>query len=195
MQDHPAIQNPWPWTLYAGGRCFFSHQPSLSWPNLLSAWVFHKLQEVNTHVTLCRRSAKQMIPLSVLAWNQIKGLDLRSRRDRKWVREREWELDKGTQRRQLAKGDASGQSTSDSRGDWSAWEGVQSSEGRPVKMSQHSSWVVEFSLEIHASVSLHMHRGIQCYITPLLALWINPSSYCSFVLSSHSLDCISWSHE
>ena len=28
------------------------------------------------------------------------------------------------------------------------------SEGRPVKTSQHSSWFVEFSLEIHASVSL-----------------------------------------
>ena len=36
-------------------------------------------------------------------------------------------------------------------------------EGRPFKMSQHSSWVVEFSLEIHASVSLHMHR--ECNVT------------------------------
>ena len=34
------------------------------------------------------------------------------------------------------------------------------SEGRPVKMSQHSSWFVEISLEIHASVSL---QGMQCH--------------------------------
>ena len=91
---------------------------------------------------------------------------------------REWAVDTGQQ------------------SDQSAWEiGSSRSEGRPVKMSQHSSWVVEFSLEIHASVSLHMHRGMQCYITPLLALWVNPSSYCSFVLSSHSLDCLSCSQE
>ena len=98
-------------------------------------------------------------------------------------RERPRELDKRTERRQLAKGDASGQLTPDSRSDQSAWEiGSSRSEGRPVKMSQHSSWVVEFSLEIHACVSLHMHREMQCYITPLLALWVNPSLYCSFVL-------------
>ena len=36
------------------------------------------------------------------------------------------------------------------------------SEGRPVKMSQYSSWFVEFSLEIHASVSL---QGIQSVTT------------------------------
>ena len=35
------------------------------------------------HVTLCRWSAKQTTPLSVLARNQTKGLDSRSRRDRK----------------------------------------------------------------------------------------------------------------
>ena len=85
--------------------------------------VRHQLFELQDTlaVTLCRWSAKQTILLSVLARNQTKGLDSRSRRDRKWVRER--------------------------------------SGGRPVKMSQHSSWVVEFSLEIHASVSLHMHIG------------------------------------
>ena len=45
-----------------------------------------------------------------------KGLSLRSRRDRKWARERHSEeLEKGTQRRQLAKGDAKGQWTTFSR--------------------------------------------------------------------------------
>ena len=44
-----------------------------------------------------------------------KGLRPWSRRDRKWVREREEEWDKGTEKKGLAKGDASGQLTPDSR--------------------------------------------------------------------------------
>ena len=47
------------------------------------------------YVTLCRWPAKQTIPLSVLARNQTKGLDLKSRRDRKW---------KGTQEERVGKG-------------------------------------------------------------------------------------------
>ena len=45
--------------------------------------------------------------------------------------------------------------------------GSSSSEGRQVKMSQHSSWFVEFSLEIHASVSL---QEMQCYNLTFLHL-------------------------
>ena len=50
-----------------------------------------------------------------------------------------------------------------------------------------SRWVVipcsfvEISQEIHGSVSLHMHKGMQCYITPLLALELT-QAYCWFVL-------------
>ena len=79
------------------------------------------------------------------------------------------ELDKGTHRRQLAKGDVSGQSTPDSRE--TSWHEIGS---RAVR-EDRSRWVgipssfVEISLEIHASVSLHMQTGMQCYITPLLA--------------------------
>ena len=59
-----------------------------------------------------------MIPLSILARNQTKGLDLR--RNRKWARERQsGQLEKGTQRRQSVKGDAEEQSTTDSRRDQS----------------------------------------------------------------------------
>ena len=63
------------------------------------AWRKRKLQEFgdigsghnktnrnerkSKNVTLCRWSAKQMIPLSVLARNQTKGLESRSPRDRK----------------------------------------------------------------------------------------------------------------
>ena len=68
------------------------------------------------------------------------------------------ELDKGTERRQLAKG---GEWPVDARHlrDQSDEIGSSRSQERPVKMSQHSLWVVEFSLEIHARVSLHMHIG------------------------------------
>ena len=135
-------------------------------------------------VTLCRWSAKQTIHLSVLARNKTKGLDSSSRGDRKWVREHErnWTkgLREGSWRRVTRVGSRHRTAEVTS---WHERES-SSSEGRPVKMRQHSSWVVEFSLEIHASVSLHMHKGMQCYITPLLALSVNPSSYCSFVLCS-----------
>ena len=65
------------------------------------------------------------------------------------------ELEKGTQRRQLAKGDSEGQSTTVSRRKHvregqSGWVGIPSS-------------FVEISLEIHASVSLLMHR--RCSVT------------------------------
>ena len=116
-----------------------------------------KSKKLNKYVTLCRWSAKQTIPLSVLARNQTKGLDSRSRRDRKWVRERErsWtkELIEVSWRRVTRV--ASRHRTSERP---VGWDRVQRSEGRPVKMSQHSSWVVEFLLEIHASVCL---QGMQ----------------------------------
>ena len=135
------------------------------------------------NVTLCRWSAKQTIPLSVLARNQIKGLDSRSRTRP--------EVGKGTRVESLKKGPrevswrraterGSWQSTPD-REETSRHEiGSSSSEGRPVKMSQHSSWFVEFSLEIHAGVSL---QGMQCHnLTFLYLSW--PKPYCSFVLCS-----------
>ena len=84
----------------------------------------------------------------------------------------------------MAKGDASGQSTPDSRSDQSARE----RESRAVR-EDRSRWVgipssfVEISLEIHASVSLHMHTGnAECYITPLLALELTQAYLfvCSF---------------
>ena len=48
------------------------------------------------NVTLCRWSAKQTIPLSVLARNQTKRFGLEISGDRKWVREREkWAVGEG----------------------------------------------------------------------------------------------------
>ena len=70
---------------------------------------YHKLKYLFVYffcVTQCRWSAKQTIPLSVLARNQTKGLDSRSRRDQKEEENACRELDKGTQRRELATGDA-----------------------------------------------------------------------------------------
>ena len=71
--------------------------------------------------------------------------------------------------------------------------GSSDSEDDQVKMSRHSSCFVEFSLVIHASISLYMLSEMQCYITPCLALELTPSIlFVLFVcsLTSHSLDCI-----
>ena len=115
------------------------------------------------------------------------------RRDRKWVRERESRIgqrnpEEGSWRRETQ--DGSWAVDTGQRRDQSDEIGSSRSEGRPVKTSQLSSWFVEFSLEIHASVSL---QGMQCYISSSCT-WVNPSPYCSFVLCSFSpipLVCIS----
>ena len=84
-------------------------------------------------VTLCEWSAKQTIPLSVLARNQTEAWARNLRPDRKWVREREragWtkELIEGSWRR--ARQSGSWQSTSDCRRDQSAWNRVQQQWGK-----------------------------------------------------------------
>ena len=75
-------------------------------------------------------------------------------------------------------------------------------ESRPVK-EDRSRWVgipssfVEISLEIHASVRLHMHKGNEMLHNSPSALELT-QAYCSFVrlfFFSHSLDCISCSYE
>ena len=96
-------------------------------------------------------------------------------------RERQSELDKRTHRSEFAKGDASGQSIPDNRE--TSWHEIGS---RAVR-EDRSRWVgipssfVEISLEIHTNISLHRHKGMQYYITPLLALELT-QAYCSFVL-------------
>ena len=93
------------------------------------------------------------------------------------------ELEEGTERKSWRVGDGRGRRAVGSRHrtaeETSRHEiGSSSSEGSPVKMSQHSSGFVEFSLEIHASVSL---QGMQCHNLTFLHLsW--PKPYCSFVL-------------
>ena len=101
----------------------------------VSCWV--GLLRVMIYVTLCRWSTKQTIPLSVLAGNQTKGLDSRSRRDRKWIRERErsWtkELTEVSWRRVTRVAVDTGQQK------WAVSMSESStSEGRPVKMGWHS---------------------------------------------------------
>ena len=122
--------------------------------NLVGQWP-----ESNS-VTLCRWSAKQMIPLSVLARNQTKGfgLEISLRPEVNASRE----LEERTHRRELATGEAewSWQSTPDSRRDQSAWDRVQ----KQVREDQ-SRWVgipssfVEISRRMHVSVSLYMQRN------------------------------------
>ena len=68
------------------------------------------------HVTLCRGSAKQTIPLSVLARNQTKGfLESRSRRNRKWVRERAKGVGQRSSKKAVGDRWRTGQSTPDIR--------------------------------------------------------------------------------
>ena len=110
-----------------------------------------------------------------LGWPEV-GRERRSESETKELEEgvgegwREWPVDTGAERPV-------------------GWDDVQSSEGRRVKMSRHSSSVVEFSLDTHASVSLHMHN-----VTLLpFCTWVKPSILfvCSFFY--RSLDCISCS--
>ena len=87
-----------------------------------------------------------------------KGLSSRSRRDRKWARERESELEEGTHRKAVGEGWRRGAVDTEETNRHEI--GSRSSEGRPVKMSQHSSWLVEISRSMHDSVSLQMHRNV-----------------------------------
>ena len=97
---------------------------------------------IDLSVTLRRGCAKQTIFLFVLARNQNKDLSPKSRRNWKWARERQSEeMEKETQRRRWRRVTQSGgrQRTAE---ETSRHEKVsRSSEGRPVKMSQHSSWL------------------------------------------------------
>ena len=139
-------------------------------------------------MTLCRWSAKQTITLSVLAQNQTKGLDFEiSTRP---------EVSKGTpvavgrRNPQKAVGDGRGRRAVGSRHrtaeETSRHEiGSSSSDGRPVKMSQHSSWLVEISEKLHHSDSLHMLKECRVSQLNLLALELI-QAYCSFVLCCFS---------
>ena len=120
----------------------------------------YKLSTISSGLHYARRSAKQTIPLPVLARNQTKGFGLeisawpevgKGTREGSWKKELEEGVGDGTTDRAVDTGKQRSV----------GWDEVQSSEGRRVKMSQHSSWVVEFSLEIHASVSLYMLTGMQ----------------------------------
>ena len=113
-------------------------------------------------VTLCRWSAKQTIPLSVLARNQTKGLYSRSRRDRKYVRERERNWTKGL-REGVGEGWREWPVDSGHRKDQSDEIGSSRSEGRRVKMSQQTSWVVEFSLcPFPTTITITLRAPLQC---------------------------------
>ena len=65
--------------------------PTIKWFQYCYVTLIILLNITHWFVTLCRWSAKQTTSLSVLARNQSKSLDSRSRRDRKWVRERQTE--------------------------------------------------------------------------------------------------------
>ena len=118
-----------------------------------------------------------------LFWRETKGLSLQSStwpevgkgtRVRSWTKELRGGV--GNRRRRVAVGSRHRTAEETSQHEI----GFSSSEGKPVKMSQHATWFVEISLEIHTSVSL---QGMQCHnLTYLHLSW--PKPYCSFVLCS-----------
>ena len=116
-----------------------------------------------------------------------KGLSLRSRRDRKWVKE----LGEVSWRRVTRVG------SRHRTAEVASWHEIGS---RAVR-EDRSRWVgipssfVEISLEIHVSVSLHMHIGNAMLHNSPSCAWINPSILFVCSLSSHSLDCISCSYK
>ena len=144
-------------------------------------------------VILCRWSAKQTIPLSVLARNQTKGYGREISGDRKWGRN----AGQRVRQRDLEEGVGEGwreRPVDTEQRDQSDEMRSRAVRGIRVKMSRHSSSVVEFSLEIHASVSLYMLTGMQS-ATILLVLHFELTPSILFVCSffSRSLDCISCS--
>ena len=172
---------------------------------------FHKKeQDEDKRMSKCRlkercntmRGCKQTIFLFVLARNQTKAwardLDATGSGQGN-ARER---VGKRTQRRQLAKDDAEGQSTMDSRTDQSAWDRVQeqwerqtiwvrSSESTTVGrrkqwVEDQSRWVsiprgfVEISRKMNVNVSLRTHK--ECSVNHPSCTWVDPSPYCLFAL-------------
>ena len=133
------------------------------------------------HVTQSRWSAKQTIPLSVLARNQTKGFGLEispwpevegdARRESvgKGAREGSW----------LGTTDRGSRHQTPERWDQSEEMGSRPVKEDRVKMSRHSSCFEEVSLVTHASVSLHMHKVL--HNSPS-ALELTPSVclFCSF---------------
>ena len=115
-------------------------------------------------VTLCGWSAKHTTPLSVLARNQTKARALDVRRGRKWVRERESGV--GQRNAEKSVGDGRGRRAVGSRHRTAEETSRHEIGSRAVREGQRG-WVgipssfVEISLEIHASVSLQMHREMQ----------------------------------
>ena len=121
----------------------------LTWKAILTkAHIYGMLKPCYT----MRGCAKQTIFLFVLARNQTKAWARDLRRDRKWGKKGRSERSQGSWKKELREGSWR-KETQWSSQQWSA-------EGS----SEDSGWVgipssfVEISLEIHASVSLQMHR-------------------------------------
>ena len=96
------------------------------------------------------------------------------------------ELEEGTQRRQLAKGDAEGQSTPDSRRDQSGWDRVQEQWGKTGQ--DESAFFVALWKFREGCTSALVYRCTENAVSRNhpSCTWVNPSSYCSFVLCSFS---------
>ena len=138
-------------------------------------------------VTLCRWSAKQTIPLFVLARNQTKGFGPAISTWPEVVRGRQSESEtKGLRSWQLAKGRRREESTRDSRETSRHERGSRPVKEDRIKMSRHSSSFVEVSLGstlVLVCTCTMLHNSPSALVRILFVLFV-----CS--LSSCSLDCI-----
>ena len=136
-----------------------------------------------------RRCAKQTIFLFVLARNQRPELEIfnatGSGVGKAGPREAR-AVEKGTQRRQLAKGDAKGELTPDSRRDQSAWDGVQEQWGKTSQDESAFLMALWKFREGCTSALVYRCTGNAVSRKHPSCTWVNLSPYCSFVLCSFS---------
>ena len=170
----------------------------------------HVWIHVQLGVRLCGWSAKQMIPLSVLARNQTKpGLEISTRPEVGMgtpVRE-EWE--EGTQKKSWKKEPTGGswrrvkergsrQSTPDSKRDQSVWDRVLLQRGK-TSQDELAFLVALWKFREGCTSALVYRCTKECRVSQLIFLGLELTQAhiirLFFVLSSHSLDCISCSHE
>ena len=150
-------------------------------------------------MTLCGWSAKQTIPLSVLARNQTRAWARDLRHDRKWVREDQWGV--GQRNSEKAVGDGRRRGAVGSRH-------RTAEETNEHEIAPRSKWGKTCQDELAflvalwkfregcTSVLVYICKGMQRVTTQPSCTWVDPSLNVRlfFVLSSHSLDCISCGH-
>ena len=95
-------------------------------------------------------------------------------------------VEEGTQRRELAKGDAEGQSTTDCRRDQAAWDRVQEHWGKTSQDESAFLAALWKFREGSTSALVYGYTGNAVSRNHPSCTWVDLSLYCSFVLCSFS---------